>query len=625
MGRKKIFKNYFPRARVHHVVIMMLDKNGNVQMSEEQLKKCISEHDGAFSLFAYVLHSEDKYDAQAVFDNSEKNRKTYIERLRILSDAKGLERDETTESGFVYDAELEQRAHEYADEQFPEIEVNQKKPPHWHVIFSFSNARGADEIANWFKFINGSKLEPNWNEIKTGRGALESALAYLIHAHHPKKHQYSKDDVVASFDYVNQIEAQLALEIQHEKYHIDADIFNDVVDEVANGLSLNEAKKRVSLPVYFQRQQIFERARKDYVMNRAPMPLFREVFYVDSEGIDEDHGKGGLGKSACSKALAKQLAKEFGADVSKNVNDLQEYIFFAGDAKVFLQEYDGQPVVVIDEINGVDFKRACKGVNGVKALLSPYPERKSLDKKHGSVVCTAKYIIINGIQSFEAFKKDLAKSVRIDGEMQDSEESVKEQFDRRFWGLIHIIDASKIEFWVNRGLFDNTPEQQLLSMIGRVRASFQQIASRTEGFAQAQLEERALHPLLNEVNRSQDNHGSNCKISDPDELPEELLCIGELLDADEYEQEEIEEFFDVPASSNDAVHRIAWLVLADLAQSEMIDSMNDAVRAELLFAVERAIAWHFERKPFDDVKDREKRRLILKSLDILAKMGVKDE
>ena len=102
MGRKKIFKNYFPRMRVHHLVIYMFDKNGRLYMSEEQLKKCISAHDGGYASFAYILHDMDTYDAEAVYQHSEKNRKTFIERLRILRDAKGLERDETTESGFVH-------------------------------------------------------------------------------------------------------------------------------------------------------------------------------------------------------------------------------------------------------------------------------------------------------------------------------------------------------------------------------------------------------------------------------------------------------------------------------------------------------------------------------------------
>lgn len=540
MGRKKIFKNYFPRMRVHHLVIYMFDKNGKLYMTEEQLQKCISAHEGGYASFAYVLHDMDSYDAEAVYQHGEKNRKTFIERLRILSDAKGLPKDETTESGYAHDEELEKKAQEYADACFPSIAVNQKKPAHWHVILTFTDARELDAIARWFKGLNGETLEPNYNEGKSGKGAAESAWLYLVHAHHPKKHQYDKAAVVASFDYETQIEDQIALEERHSKYHIDADIFNDVIEEVANGLPLKEAMKKVSSPVYFQRQQIFERARKYYVMNVQPMPPHRQVYYIESDGLDADHGKGGLGKTACAHALAKQLAAQYGADITKPVSELNDFIYIAGDAKVFLQEYDGQPILIINEINGQDFKRACKGVNGVKELLDPFPERKALDKKHGSVVCTAKYIIMNGIQSFNAFLKDLAASLTVDGVTQASEESVQEQFERRIWAVIRLIQdtvsvmrSDYMELKVNRGLFENTPEQRLLTSIGIVRANFQQIRSQTSGEAQYQIEGQVLEPLTKRIKAADVAHSVKKKITKPEELPDHLLRMGEIVDENE--------------------------------------------------------------------------------------------
>lgn len=614
MGRKSKFRNQYPRARVHHLTIFLHDKNGNLLMTREQLQKCINDHDGAFSSYAYILHDRDIYDAETVYQYDEKNHRTYLDRLRVLSDAKGLEKDETSESGFVFDEDLARKAQEYADEQFARIERSQPKPPHWHVVLCFTQPRAVDEIAHWFKLLNGQKLEANWNESKTGRGAAENAWLYLIHARDKKKFQYEKEDVVASFDYINEIDEQIRLDEAHERYHLDDDLFNDVIEDVSHGLPIKDAIQRVSMAKYLTRKRVFDEARRWYILNEAPMPLFREVFYVDSEGLDDDHGKGGLGKSACSKALAKQLAKEFGADVSKNINDLQEYVFIAGDAKVFLQEYDGQPVVLIDEINGTDFKRACKGVNGVKSLLSPYPERKSLDKKHGAVVCVAKYIIINGIQSFEAFKRSLAEGDKIDGVQQDSEESVKEQFDRRFWGCIRIIDSSKLEFWVNRGLFDNTPEQQVLEMIGRFRASFQQIASLTSGHAQAQIEGRVLRPLLDEIDRSQLNHGHSQKITNPDDLPTEFLEMGTIISDDVDDVQE-----PIVINARDAICVVNTMIEMGVCE---ITSFDDSISFQEL--AQRAIDYHFQKTPFDDIKNKEQRKFIfaaLMAIDQIQKGG----
>lgn len=545
MGRKKVNNIWYPSARVHHLTVFMYDKQGNLVMSESKIIDCIKRHEGGFATYAYILHDKDVYDAQTKFEYQEKNRKTFIDAYQNSAALMGLEKDETSETGYVERDDLLAKAHEYADKQFPPIEAGQLKPAHWHIILTFSHNRRVDEIARWFS------LEPNWNEAKTGRGAAENAWSYLVHAHDPAKFQYSSTEVRASFDYAVDLEARIEKEVRHEKYAINPYDLNDVLEEISvKGLSLREAQKRVTIAVYLRNKTLFENARKEYVLNYAPMPLFREVFYVESKGIDEDHGKGGLGKSVCSKAFAKQLAKEFGADISKHISDLREYIYVAGDAKVFLQEYDAQPILLIDEINGTDFKRAMKGVNGVKSILDPFPERKSVDKKHGAVVCTAKYIIINGIQSFEAFKRDLAGEMFIDGVKQESEQSVKEQFDRRFWGNIRIIDSSEIEFWANRGLFENTPEKGIMEMIGRVRANFHQIALSTTGEAQARIEGQVLNPMLLEVEKSQETHAQQQKISNPDDLPPELLRMGELITDDE-DYELVEEQLELPMGWED--------------------------------------------------------------------------
>lgn len=525
MGRKKQYKLYYPSARVHHLTIFAKDESGRQKTSLETILAKIQRHEGSYLTYAVVLHDSDVYDAETVYQYEEKNRKTYIERLQILSDAKGLAPDETQEAGFTFDAELSAKAQAYADEKFPKIERDQLKPPHYHIVLTFSVNRRADEIARWFD------LEPNWDEVKTGKGAAESAWAYLVHAtqNATKKHKYEPSSVTASFDYENALQEQIERTERHKKYEVDAYEINDALEAVANGMPIEEAKNLVSRAVFYRNQHYFERARKDYVLHNAPMPLYRQVFYIESKGIDQDHGKGGLGKSACSKAFAKQLAREFGADVSLNFNDLSEYIYVCGDAKVFLQNYDGQPVLLIDEISGADFKRALKGVNGVKSLLSPFPERKSVDKKHGEVVCTSKYIIINGIQSYKAFVRDLAEEATIDGVTQKSELAVIEQFERRFWGRFIIINSDEIEFWLNRGLFENTPEQTVMEMVTRVKANFRMITSATSGQAQAQIEGRVLNPVLEQVEKAKTTHGVKEKISDPSLLPAELLAMGDVV------------------------------------------------------------------------------------------------
>ena len=539
MGRKKKKASIvYPSARVQHLVIFLYDEAGATVMTKEKIESILQAHVGGYETYSYILHDQDEYDTQTVYEQNLKNQKTYLDRYQTIAELSGMEKDETSKTGYIFSEAVDKQAKEYADKCFPTIEAKTKKHPHWHIILTFAANRKIDEIARWFG------IEPNWVEAKTGRGAAESAWAYLVHANDKNKYQYSPLDVISSFDYQTSLKEQIEKAARHEKYGISTNDLNDVLDRITLGqLTIKEAQNIVSVPVYLRNKRLFEEARKEYVQNYAPMPLFREVFYIDSEGLDSDHGRGGLGKTACSKALAKQLAREFGADPSKHIDELRDYIFTAGDKSVFLQSYMGQPVLLIDEINALDLKRALGGVNGVKSLLDPYPERGEFNKKHGSVICTAKYIILNGIQSFDAFKRDLAKGDFINGAQEKSETSAKEQFDRRFWGNIHLIDASRIEFWINRGLFENTPEIEVMEMICRVRASFKEITKNTAGEAKAQIEEKVLKPLLAQVEKSQTTHAKKSKIQNPDELTPELLSMGEIIEAD---YREIDEDEDLP-------------------------------------------------------------------------------
>lgn len=545
MGRPKLKKGNikYPSARVHHMTLWLYDKAGNVINPENRIKEVIEKHSGGYITYAYILHDEDRYSAEDEYERAEKNKKCFKDRYSILAEVANLPEDENSETGFAENAELRSKAQAFADEVFSPIVAGEKKPPHWHVVFTFAANRKIDEIARWFG------IDPNWNEAKIGRSAAQNAWMYLVHANDGTKYPYKAEDVCASFDYVSDLEAMLEKNKRHEKYAAaDAFEINDVLTEVGEyGMSIDEAKRRIGSAIYYRNEHLFLRARKDYVLNHAPMPLFREVFYVESEGIDEDHGKGGLGKSVCAKALARYLAREFGGDPHADINDLQKYVYIGGDAKVFFQDYDGQPVLFVDEMTGTDFKRAMKGVNGVKALLSPFPERKAYDKKHGAVVCTSKYIVINGIQSLKKFINELAAKANVDGLVQESEEAVEEQFWRRIWATIKIVNASEIQFWANRGLFENTKDREILQLIGRTRANLREIASRTTGPALTYIEERYLEPLIIEVEKSQTAHSIEEKISDISALPEDLLIMGESI-PDEVQETFFEELTDEDAA-----------------------------------------------------------------------------
>lgn len=526
MGRpKKIKSNIsYPSARVLHLVLFQLDKDGKLLMSEDLLKEALEAHDGGFDNYAYILHDKDIYNADAVYEHKELNHRTYIDRLKILSAVKGLPADELQESGYVFDADLSAQAQEYADAQFPEIKKGDAKPPHWHLVLNFSSARKTDEIARWFKMANGETLEPNWVAVRKNRGALENAWNYLIHKNDKTKYPYEKEDVVASFDYINHIEEELKKDERAEKYDVDKNEINELIDKVSEGLlTLPEVKRILPFAVYQPKQKAFEEARKHYVRELMPMPTERQVYYVDAEGIDENTGAGGVGKSTIAKAYAKQLAARCGADKSLSFDDLRDYIFVAGSKDVFLDNYDGQKVLFIDEITAEDLVSACKGISTVKTLLDPFPVRTNMNVKFASLVCTAEYIIINGIQSLKKFKDGLSKY-----------DKAPEQIDRRLWGGIHVIDGSDVEYWINRGLFSNMPDMiKQIETIARVKHNIAKIARGYSGEAQFVLENKVLTPLLNQVEQRAQEKEKAPKISSLEEAMKTDLFgeVGQIVDS----------------------------------------------------------------------------------------------
>ena len=70
----------------------------------------------------------------------------------------------------------------------------QPKPPHFHCVLTFSNAKTIKSIADVIH-VESQYVEKIHNTVK-------SAKLYLVHRNNPEKYQYNPEDVKASFDYV---------------------------------------------------------------------------------------------------------------------------------------------------------------------------------------------------------------------------------------------------------------------------------------------------------------------------------------------------------------------------------------------------------------------------------------
>ena len=72
------------------------------------------------------------------------------------------------------------------------------KPPHFHAVLTFSNAKSIKNIAD--------TIGVEMQYVEKIRTTTKSARLYHIHRNNPEKYQYSPEDVHANFDYVSYVD-----------------------------------------------------------------------------------------------------------------------------------------------------------------------------------------------------------------------------------------------------------------------------------------------------------------------------------------------------------------------------------------------------------------------------------
>ena len=415
------------------------------------------------------------------------------------------------------------------------------KPWHLHTIIhgatkgktgDYQSIRASD-VATMFSEVpitNWKFLDDNSRKFK-GRGndGFLDQMRYLVHDKDTwlsmGKVLYDDDRVISNFDWRSDLDERERI---NERYGIDnPSTLKRWEHDLLEGLTTLNACYEEDKYLYGDNLQKLERWRNDYVMRRCPMPALRQTFYIEANSA-----QGGEGKSIATHALAKSLAARYGADISQPYYDLYDYIFNANDSRVAMQHYDGQPIIVLNEMKAGDMMASFNGRRGVKELLEPFPESKiSYHVKFGDVSIVAKYIIINGIEGCEEFKDTLAKAK--DKNDDTTEERAMIQFNRRIWGGLKIMDDSQIAIMFQEKLLDPTVEKYRYMELCRIRANFAQIRRKYEGRSLAIVEGKIIDPLVEKIDAAADIHVGH-KISDPDLIDPSDLEI-EILTPEEIE------------------------------------------------------------------------------------------
>lgn len=530
---KKDNKEKIPRARTMWFCTNCYAVNGDEILTFEKAKDICLMHGDKIERYGIGLHDKDEHDEESISERDSHRKRTYMEIYKKLAKSRGVKESEADESGYVYDAYCEQEAHKWSYFYYPVKAVGDHKEMHVHVVLQFKTNRALNEIAKWFG------IPMNMIDIVPGHGGFERCAQYLVHKKQPEKFQYNPNDIFANFNYIEWLDNQAAKDILHEKYHMHIDDINDIVNKVANeGLSLREVEEMVSSPVFLRNRKLFRDARDSYIYNHMDMPPIRHTFYVDAPV----NTNSGMGKSIATKALCKQFAREYGADITKDLGQLKDYIYKAGGKGVAFQRYDGQPIIYIDDREAIDMLMEFGGHDGVKNLLERFPEKESTNIKFGDTVIVAKYIVINGIQHFTDFVNGLNGSYTTKDGVAVASDKDLGQYTRRITGIVQIMENDIVEFLFNKGILKGTREFEQYESIKIQTMNYQRLVEKLSGDARAQIETKSFDKLVEETKAVEER--LNDKITEVDKIPDEFKNYGEAISPSDLFQEQLDKYID---------------------------------------------------------------------------------
>lgn len=367
-------------------------------LTEEKILGMLNKWNKGIKGFAYIKHDKDIYTCS---DELESQRNA-DESLRQLDDMK----DELSVDDY------ETRKKEIAAGI---VVAGQHKVDHWHILADFgTNAKPVSDIA--------TVLGIPANLICGVRGkkkGFANMLAYLTHitekARDDNKHEYLYDEVKG-------------LRFPNDPAYSDFQTYDDFASAFeSNSLQLDltavmvmqgkitpgELKEK-SPEYYLNNIQKIGRARLEYV-NSLPTPDTLFNFYVGAMCPSKDGRGGRIGKGLACQVLAVSHLKSMfpNVDFTKmTLDDLRRYIFFAGAEGVTFDGYDGQPIIIWDDVRGFDLVKLFGGVGRLFKALDTHPKPMAFNVKYGKVLLKNRINIFNGIETYQQFITALSQEYK---------------------------------------------------------------------------------------------------------------------------------------------------------------------------------------------------------------------
>ena len=301
------------------------------------------------------------------------------------------------------------------------------KKPHFHIVLKLKNPVQLSQIANWFG------ISTNFINVPKGQSAFIQCCQYLTHETQKQqelgKHLYDDAEIKSNFDFREAI----------NEYQENGLLKNNGMGKLSlrkkvllNGLPLS----KLDLDDYAADWVQLQQCRREYIKSFAPLPASRINFYIT--------GGSGTGKSLSSRALAKTLI-----DPKLKLKD-SEVFFIVGQGNALFQGYDGQPVLIWDDLRAFDLLNYFnKNVGAIFNLFDVVPSGSEQNIKFSSVKLINSINIINSVEPFKKFCDTICFKNNL-SEMQEPDK----QIYRRFPFFIELSADQKYDFFVNNQFFN---------------------------------------------------------------------------------------------------------------------------------------------------------------------------
>lgn len=406
--------------------------------------------------------------------------------------------------------------------------INDVKPPHWHIVLEVPNKCPVALIAKWFSVPENQVEVPN----DRGRTPVHSrgmqrvfieCVGYLTHADIRQqaldKYEYDKSEVKANFEWELEVKEAEILRTKYGKQLSEKEWYRNEV--LTNGLRPKDlAKNPLTTTAYTNDCIMLDKLRLKYLRNYAPMPRTRYNYFVYS-----DNGR--TGKGLLSRAFARSLYPELVED--------DDIFFCIGGDNVSFASYDGQPVIIYNDVRPFQLLEMFGGRGQLLDSLDIHPVRKDENIKYGSICLTNTVNIINSVIPFQEFFDALAGEYKDRrGEVIRTEERQKEQVYGRFPVVIPV-NVEDFTIMLNKGIMamgSFTEYYEHARVVSHLKKVHETLAGREE--LAKEIDKKIVAPIVdvhNDVAQHTDQRNDYDGVSDDDILAQFADC-GTMVDLD---------------------------------------------------------------------------------------------